>query len=101
MFICTNQRAEGKECCSEERGLALVAEFKKLMKEKGLNIEMRAQRTGCFDMCSFGPVVGVYPEGVFYGGVQLTDVEEIVNGHLIKNEPVKRLIIDFEANNKS
>lgn len=95
VFICTNQRPEGKECCGEERGMALVNEFKRIMKEKGLNIEMRAQKTGCLDACKFGPALVVYPEGVFYGGVQLNDVEEIVNEHLVNDRAVKRLLIDF------
>jgi (2Fe-2S) ferredoxin len=35
----------------------------------------------------------VYPEGVFYGQVNSTDVLEIVESHLVKNIPVERLVI--------
>ena len=56
---------------------------------------MRAQRTGCCDCCEYGPTVVVYPEGVFYGAVQLSDVEEIIEQHLIGGNPVERLINDF------
>lgn len=45
--------------------------------------------------CELGPSVVVYPEGIFYGKVQLDDVEEIVNEHLINNRVVKRLVMDF------
>ena len=94
IFICTNQRAPGARiCCGEEHGLALTAEFKKLLKEKGLTVEMRAQRTGCFELCEQGPTVAVYPEGVFYGQVQLSDVAEIVEEHLINGRVVGRLEI--------
>ena len=83
IFICTNQRPAGtKVCCGEEHGSALVSEFKKLIKSRGLDVEMRAQRTGCFDLCERGPVIAIYPEGVFYGQVKLSDVEEIVTEHL-------------------
>lgn len=75
--------------------MELVKAFKKSMKEKGLQGRMRAQRSGCLDACDFGPSMVVYPEGVFYGGVQPGDVEQIVNEHLIENKPVQRLIIDF------
>ncbi len=96
IFICTNQRKEGeRKSCGEACGMELVKAFKKSMKEKGLHVRMRAQRTGCLDACEFGPSIVVYPEGVFYGGVQPGDVDEIVNEHLVKNKPVQRLLIDF------
>lgn len=96
IFICTNQRAEGQRvCCGEEKGMALTAAFKEAIKEKKLQVKMRAQKAGCFDICEFGPNVIVYPEGVFYGKVTVADVAEIVEEHLINNKPVERLRINF------
>ena len=97
IFICNNQRPEGAErvCCGEHHGSELLKEFKKLMKEKGFTISMRAQKTGCMDICEFGPNVVVYPDGVFYGKVQISDVAEIVSEHLENNRIVERLRIDF------
>ena len=96
VFICTNQRAPGeKQSCGEAHGLELVKLFKKLIKEKGLNVNIRAQKTGCLDACEFGPALVVYPEGIFYGGLAISDVQEIVEEHLENNRPVERLIIDF------
>ena len=96
IFICTNQRpADAKKSCGEACGLSLVSAFKKSLKEKGLSAKIRAQKSGCLDACEHGPSIVVYPEGVFYGSVQESDVEEIIQEHLIDNNPVKRLIIDF------
>jgi len=96
IFICTNQRKEGeRKSCGEECGMALVKAFKKALKDNNLKDDMRAQRAGCLDACDFGPSMVVYPEGIYYGSVQLSDVDEIVNEHLIHNRPVKRLITDF------
>ena len=96
VFICTNQRAPGeKKCCGEQHGMALVAAFKKSLKEKNLNVEIRAQRTGCLDVCELGPALVVYPEGVFYRNVNLSDVEEIINLHLVNNKTVERLELKF------
>ncbi len=95
IFICTNQRPPGaRVSCGEEHGSALTAEFKKIMKNKGLTIDMRAQRTGCCELCEHGPIVVVYPEGVFYGKVQLGDVEEIIHEHLENDRIVERLRIN-------
>ena len=49
-------------------------------------------RTGCFGLCAAGPIVVVYPEGIYYSHVTPEDVEEIVNEHLIKGRPVQRLV---------
>lgn len=99
IFICTNQRAPGaRVCCGEEHGSALTAEFKKIMNSKGMTADMRAQRTGCCELCEQGPIVVVYPEGVFYGNVQLADVDEIISEHLENDRVVERLKISKLGN---
>jgi (2Fe-2S) ferredoxin len=96
IFICTNQKAAGKACCGEERGMELVEAFKNLVKEHRLNTEIRAQRAGCFDTCAHGPSIVVYPEGIFYGKVQLSDVAEIFDEHILNDRPVERLKLEFK-----
>lgn len=91
VFICTNQKAAPKKSCGEVHGDELVDAFKTALAERGLLKEMRAQRTGCLDACAFGPTLVVYPEGTYYGNVQLSDVNEIVETHLINGQPVERL----------
>lgn len=98
IFICTNQRTGGaRPSCGEETGLALVAAFKKELKDKGIaNAQVRAQKSGCLDVCEWGPSLVVYPEGVFYKHVTLADVAEIVDEHIINNRPVVRLVNTFD-----
>ena len=94
LFVCTNQRGGNeKRSCGEQHGLDLIAAFKKSIKDKNLDMPIRAQRAGCLGICNFGPTVAIYPEGVFYVNVQLSDVEEIVQFHLIENKVVKRLLL--------
>ena len=95
IFICTNQRAAGAErrSCGEAHGMEIVDSFKKKLKEKNLNIKVRAQKAGCLDICNFGQTIVVYPEGVFYVGVEMSDVDEIIEEHIISNRPVGRLIL--------
>ncbi|CCH56137.1 ferredoxin-like protein [Fibrisoma limi BUZ 3] len=95
VFICTNQKPAPKKSCGEEHGLQLVEAFKQALKDRGLQIEIRAQRAGCLDACAFGPSMVVYPEGTYYGNVQLSDVEEIVESHLVNDQPVERLKLPF------
>ena len=59
---------------------------------KGLQDEVKVVQTGCFGLCSLGPVMIVYPEGTFYSKVRPEDVPEIVEEHFLKGRPVHRLI---------
>ncbi|HNO70432.1 MAG TPA: (2Fe-2S) ferredoxin domain-containing protein [Bacteroidia bacterium] len=97
IFICTNQRAGKpgeKPSCGETHGLEIVESFKKKLKDKKLSIKVRAQRAGCLDVCLYGQTIVVYPEGIFYVGVEQKDVDEIIEEHIINNRPVQRLILD-------
>ena len=94
IFVCTNQRAPGeKRSCGEAHGHALVGEFKKRLKDLKPAMKIRTNRAGCLGICDFGPTVAVYPEGTFYVGVELSDVEEIIQSHILGGKPVERLLL--------
>lgn len=93
VFICTNDKELPKKSCGSTHGNLLVDAFKEQLKERGLLQEIRAQKSGCLDCCGQGPTMVVYPEGVFYGNVQLADVEEIVQKHLVDDGVIERLRI--------
>lgn len=96
IFICVNQRAVGapRKSCGEAHGMEIVDAFKKKLKEKNLPIKLRAQKSGCLDICDFGQTLVVYPEGVFYVGVGLNDVDEIIEEHIVNNRVVERLRLE-------
>ena len=82
IFICTNQKDNGKKCCGQEDGMKLVLAMQSKMKEKDLHLEMRAQRAGCLNVCANGPAMVIYPEGVFYAQIKSKDVKSICDEHL-------------------
>ncbi|MEC9489312.1 MAG: NADH-quinone oxidoreductase subunit NuoF [Halanaerobiales bacterium] len=57
-----------------------------------LSGEIKIVETGCHGFCEKGPIMIVYPEGVFYCEVQSDDVAEIVEEHLLKGRTVERLL---------
>ncbi len=95
IFICTNQKAEGKACCGETRGMELVNKFKEVLRDKGLQGKVRAQRSGCIDACGNGPALVIYPEGTYYGQVTINDVERIVEQHIQNNQKLADLELIF------
>ncbi len=59
---------------------------------QGMADEVRVIETGCNGFCAGGPLLVVYPGGVFYNKVQPEDTAEIVSEHVIKGRPVERLM---------
>ena len=78
--------------CTSSGSKAVREAFEGSIKKNGLSDEIKLVQTGCFGLCSLGPVVIVYPDGTFYSRVTAEDVEEIVTEHLLKGRPVERLI---------
>jgi (2Fe-2S) ferredoxin len=49
--------------------------------------------TGCLGFCSAGPLMVVYPEGIWYQPKTPDDIDEIFESHLRGGRPVERLIV--------
>lgn len=95
VFVCMHERPAGDERgdCTSKGSPQVLKALKSALNARGLADDIRANKSGCLDNCERGCSVVVYPEGVWYGGVTLADVEEIVEKHLVAGEPVKRLRI--------
>jgi (2Fe-2S) ferredoxin len=93
VLVCTNTRPDdhAKGCCLARGSGSVKAKFKELIERRGLKERVFVNSANCLHNCEHGGIVVVYPEGVWYGGVQPEDVEEIVDAHLVNGKPVKRL----------
>ena len=56
--------------------------------------DVRINKAGCFSQCGRGPMMVVYPDDVWYAGVQEADLEEIFTSHIVGGRPVERLRYD-------
>lgn len=95
LFICGNVREPGhrRGCCDPTGDESLRSAFKKELKRAGLAGRARANHAGCLDQCEFGPVVAIYPAGVWYGPVAIADVPRIVERTLVRGEILPDLLI--------
>lgn len=95
VFFCTNLREDGRACCQNAGARQLRDYCKKRVKELGLAGKggARVNVAGCMDRCAEGPVVAVYPEGVWYTYVDQDDIDEIIEEHLRNGRVVQRLTI--------
>jgi NADH-quinone oxidoreductase subunit F len=80
----------GGGCIASGAAEIKTALEKALAKHKQANAHL--YDSGCLGPCAFGPVIVVYPDGVFYQGLTPADAEVIVKQHLIGGKVVERLV---------
>jgi (2Fe-2S) ferredoxin len=98
VFACTNRRPDGhaRGSCAERGSEALRDYMKARAKELGLK-GVRINSAGCLDRCELGPVMVIYPEGVWYAYRSSADVDEILRVHLVEGGRVERLMLQPDA----
>ena len=96
VFFCTNQRTDGSACCNDHAAQKARDYVKNKVKELGISShrnKIRINSAGCMDRCDDGPVIVVYPEGIWYTYVDEGDLDEIITEHLQHGRVVERLKI--------
>lgn len=71
--------------------------FQKEFEAKNLFDKSLLSGSTCTGLCTFGPIVIIYPDGIWYGKVTPEDVTEIVLNHVINGKIVERLLLPDEA----
>lgn len=101
IFVCCNQRADGhsRGCCDCDGSETLRSAFKAEVKRRGLNPLVRANKAGCLDQCELGPTVVIYPQEIWYGGVQPGDVPRIIEETILAGRVIDELVIPDEQLN--
>jgi (2Fe-2S) ferredoxin len=95
VFVCINERPADhpKGCCKARGGVEVRDALKAGLTARGVAKQIRANNAGCLDQCERGVTVVVYPEQVWYGGVTVADVDEIIEHHLLDGRIVERLLM--------
>ncbi len=90
VFVCTS----GETCPAQGDVEKYVTVLRAGVAAAGKRVEVRINKAGCFSQCGHGPMIVVYPENVWYGGVRESDLQELLDSHLLGGAPVKRLVYD-------
>ena len=94
VFMCTNIRDPGhvRGCCSDKGAMALRDYMKAACKRLGKR-HVRINSAGCLDRCELGPTMVIYPEAVWYRYENESDLDEIIQTHLVDGRRVRRLML--------
>lgn len=89
LFFCMNQREGGRACCNDKGATAMKDYAKKRIKALGLDGPggIRVSMAGCLGRCAEGPVLVIYPEGVWYTYKNEEDIEKIIKSHVLEGRP--------------
>jgi (2Fe-2S) ferredoxin len=90
VLVCT-----GGFCSPDRRGRALYAQLASLLEREDLLFgqgRVKRGETPCLGTCTGGPILVVYPEGVWYGGVTPELLERIVVEHLKEGRVVEEAV---------
>ncbi|HEB86502.1 MAG TPA: (2Fe-2S) ferredoxin domain-containing protein [Gammaproteobacteria bacterium] len=95
VFFCCNQREANKTCCARFGAQKMRDYAKQRIKAMGLAGEdgVRINMAGCLGRCERGPVIVVYPQGIWYTWIDEEDIDEIIEQHLQQGQVVERLRI--------
>lgn len=97
-FVCVNNRPPfAKPSCGPAGSPQLLTKLQEEVQQRGLSEEVAVTACSCLGPCESGPMMVVYPEGVWYAGVRVEDVSEIVDSHVMQRQPVQRLRYDWTA----
>ncbi len=83
--VCTNQT------CAADGSAAVLERLRQATRDSDA-ADARITRTSCLGRCGEGPMVAIYPDGVWYGGVEAEDAERIVSSHLDRDRIVSSLV---------
>ena len=92
VYVCDQRKPDGMPCCSARGSLGVIDALRRELGGRGLVDTVQVTTSGSLGLCQRGPNMVVYPDGIWYSGVTLADVPEIVSEHFVNGHPVERLV---------
>lgn len=82
----------GNVDCVDQGSIRLLETLRRLIKDNGLEKQIKITKTSCLGCCGDGPTVAVYPDGIWYRRCEEKYAGEIFQKHLMKDELVSEIV---------
>lgn len=82
LIVCTGSH------CRKRGGKKLCKRLRKSLEDHGLKRRFQVVETDCLKQCSHGPMALIYPDRVWYAGLEPRDAPRVVEEHLMEGKPV-------------
>jgi (2Fe-2S) ferredoxin len=94
-FVCVNERPPETlmPSCAPQGGREVYQAIVREIARRGYPDGVKVTSTSCLTPCQCGPNVVVYPEGTWYAGVTEADVPDLLDSHLLNDQPLTRLLL--------
>lgn len=94
VFCCINERPDSaqRECCMKKNSILIKDFLKKKVRENKVK-NVRINQSGCLDQCENGPVIVIYPEGIWYKVNNIREAEKIFNSHILNHKICEDLLM--------
>lgn len=94
VFVCTNKKPEGRQCCADKNAAELRNELKAwAFKRYGHRVRINA--SGCLGECTRGIASVIYPHGEWHLDLTSNSLKELQEAIISKLEPVQADLSDF------
>ncbi len=78
IFVCVNNHHGEKPSCGDHKGEEVFHKLRAIAKERGLHPRMRVTQAKCLGQCATGTTILIYPQNVWYSGVNPDNAGEII-----------------------
>ena len=105
LLLCAT--ATKAKCCDPAIGAQTWAELKNIVRELNLEDTERPEgivlrsKTDCLRVCERGPILLVWPDGIWYADVSPDRIKRIIEQHIIGQQPVEEWIFKRTPLNKT
>ena len=96
LLLCAN--SQKSLCCEQNEGNKSWEKLKNVLRILNLEDPTRPEgivlrsKVDCLRVCNSGPILLIWPEGIWYESVSSYRIERIIKSHIIKGAPIKEWI---------
>ncbi len=97
LLLCANSKKS--LCCDTEEGNRTWEKLKNVLKNNNLEDPTRSQgivlrsKVDCLRICHSGPILLIWPDGIWYKDVYANRIERIIESHIIQGNPIKEWVL--------